>query len=635
MEGKCDTSEVVGNADEEDKTSEKERPDIGKENRDKEPPSSDITMEKAGNIDEGKCSSDEQQAGQDIEMPQPYSNSAYFYLKLHELITDFKMSKEEMYDIQVSVEEIVRHFADVVANIEPMFKAQSIHGVGSFYEGTKILKLDEFDFLYVIDELSNGTYLQMTKVLEEDILGVAVKLNDVEHFKDSKWLLDKDENGDAYLGIFNFLPPKAVIYVENRQESFSDVLTRAAESFRKEPLKSRKSTGLLSLMGQETKAGPNVELWFEWQSVRGESIVLKADITPVIRATNLTDIVSEIECDYIPHLTKLHCTGSYLVMPSKFRHMQIPNTFSPTFTETERDLMKDLNLSHRIVYQCLKFLLLDIYTRRNPLFWDLRTFLLPSVYPDVDIKDILNKLDYLTHKSFLSSYCLKTAVLQHTRSCQHPENLDLCSKDVVNTLLGCVCRQHPTLPSTFVKQDNLFFKLSQTDHRKDRELLITVLTMLKTFHEKLSEIDVADDELPSAKFRKAFTLLLQLSDDCGLQEYYTIMEFHPGKFSMGLVYGAYKFTKETESILEDNEMDQSKKRFLLREASTLYNFDYPSMHSTIADKALEDNLDTIKQKIANYEPTIMSTENEDNDGRQPEDTDTDDSPNVTVIYSRI
>ena len=43
----------------------------------------------------------------------------------------------------------------------------------------------------------------------------------------------------------------------------------------------------------------------------------------------------------------------------------------------------------------------------------------------------------------------------------------------------------------------------------------------------------------------------------------------------------------------------------------------------------------IKQKIAKYEPTIMSTENEDNDDRQPEDTDTEDSTNVTVIYSRI
>ena len=40
----------------------------------------------------------------------------------------------------------------------------------------------------------------------------------------------------------------------------------------------------------------------------------------------------------------------------------------------------------------------------------------------------------------------------------------------------------------------------------------------------------------------------------------------------------------------------------------------------------------IKQKIAKYEPTIMSTETEDKDDRQPEDTDTEDSPNVTVIY---
>ena len=586
------------------------------------------------------------------------SNLNLFYRTLHEIITDFRMSREELNDIQEAVEEIVWQYADTVATIEPRFKAKSIHGVGSFYEGTKILKIDEFDFLYIIDELSNDALIEMEKIQVEDVLGVAVRIKNVDHFKDSKWLLDTDGNGDSYLSMLNFLPAKAAFYIKSPHESFSDVLSRAAESFRSQSLSSKKSSGTLSLMGQELKAGPNVELWFEWQSFKGDWFGLKADITPVIRGANLPDMISEEECEHIPYLTQLHTTGSYLVMPSKFRHMMMPYTFSPTFTETERDLMKDLNQSHRMAYQCLKFLLLDLYTRRNPLYCDLHTFLIPAVYPDVELKDVLKKLDYLTHKSFLSSYCLKTAVLLHARDCQLQQNPELCSLDVMSRLLGCVCRQHPTLSSIFLKQDNLFWKLSQLEHKKDRELLINLLTMLQSFHQRVSQKDYKLTEAapPANIFRETFALLMQMAEDCGIQAVDTLLEFNPMSIGIGPVYGTYKFTKETESILEDTEMEPLTKKFLLNEAKTFYNFDTSSKYSTIAS-SIEKNYDTLKHKLTEYESSVKAVESKYDDKRQHEHEDdttsatlrylnksdrdgqqedhADETSDVTVLYSRV
>lgn len=401
----------------------------------------------------------------DTEQTSPSLST--FYKTLHEYVTDVGVTEAEVADIQASVEEIVWQFADVVAALEPIFKATSIHGVGSFYEKTKILKLDEFDFLYVIAELSNDKLVEMENVFIEDILGVTVKVKDQQYFQDSKWFTDTDESGNSYLGMINFLPAKAVFYVANPQKSFSDVLSEAAATVRSNSLFSKKATGTLTLLGQENKVGPNVELLFEWKPLKGDCFAVKSDITPVIRASNVQAMVTQEQCDHPPYLTRLYSTGSYFVMPSKLRHMQIPYTFSPTFTETERDLMRDLNQSHRIAYQCLKFLLLDLYTKRNPVFWDLKQFSLPGVYRDMEFPQILKKVDYLTNSSFLSSYCLKTAVLLHCRTCERADSPDLCGLDVINVLLDSAKSKIPRLPCTFANQDNLFWKLAKPENTRD------------------------------------------------------------------------------------------------------------------------------------------------------------------------
>lgn len=560
------------------------------------------------------------------------------YNTLHEYVADFGLSEAEVKDIQESVEEIVWQFADVVATLEPIFKAKSIHGVGSFYEKTKILKLDEFDFLYVIDELSNDNLVRLEKVFLESIFGVSIKVKDVQYFQDTKWFIDTTDNGDSYLGMLNFLPTKAAFFVKNPQESFSDVLSKAAETVRSQSLHCKKATGTLTLLGQENKAGPNVELWFEWKPVQGESFAIKSDITPVIRASNIQDMVTEEQCDHPPYLTRLHTTGSYLVMPSKLRHMQSPYTFSPTFTETERDLMIDLTQPHRIAYQCLKFLLLDLYTRRNPLYWDLKQFSLPGLYLEVDFPKMLKKLDYLTTKSFLSSYCLKTAVLLHCRNCQRQERPDLCGLDVINILLECSKSENPTLPSTFIKQDDLFWKLAQPDNVKDFRLMVKVLELLQSFHEKIlkGNYDLSGILSPANNFRNMFALLIQMSEENGLQSEDSLLQFNPLTLSQGTVYNAYRFAKETEDILENTEMDCAKKKLLLDGAKVFYNFDVSSSnrHSTLASSDMAENLEKLKRTLAVYDTSHLS-DNTETEVLQPEEKSDDETGTVTVIYSRI
>ena len=568
------------------------------------------------------------------------SISLKFYQTLHGYITDYGVSDEEMQDIQAAVEETVGKFAEIVANIEPMFKAKSIHGVGSFYERTKILKLDEFDFSYVIDELSDETRVEVEKVFTEDLLGLTVKVKDKQYFVNSKWFVDTDtsENNDgtSYLGMMNFLPPKAVFYVRDKKKTFCDVLSKASEMIRSESLICSKPTGTLTLLGQENKVGPNIELWFEWKPKLGETFVIKSDITPVIRMNNVSEMITPDQCEHPSYLSRLYQKGSYFVMPSKFRHMQVPLTFSPTFTETERDIMADLDPCHRIAYQCLKFLLLDIYTRRNPLYHVLHQYATPWVWQDLDFSQVLKKIDYLTCKSFLSSYCLKTAVLRHCSNCERRGRPDLCGQDIVGSLLKCTKQEVPTLNGIFVKQDNLLYKFTQSDKAKDLSLLEKVLDMLIYFHEKkLTELSYDPDKSPHDNFRTMFSVLVSMSEENGLQEEDELLEFNPMKSTTGFVYNTYNFTRDTNSLLEDMTMDTENRNIMLDNAKQFYQFDMSlaSAHSTITSSAMENDLQTIKDQLISQSHPLPLDKNEVTDKSEEEVVITD--QDVTVLYSRI
>ena len=573
--------------------------------------------------------------------------SLKLYQMLHGYITDYGVTDEEMQDIQNAVEESVWKFADLVAQIEPIFKARSIHGVGSFYERTKILKLDEFDFSYVIDELSNETRVEVEKVFAEDILGLAVKAKDKEYFENSKWFVvtqtsedgeedSEDEDEASYLGMLNFLPPKAVLYVREKTETFCDVLMKASEMIRSESLSSSKPTGTLTMLGQENKVGPNIELWFEWKPKLGETFVIKSDITPVIRMNNVAEMITSDQCELPLYLERLYQKGSYFVMPSKFRHMQVPLTFSPTFTETERDIMADLDPGHRIAYQCLKFLLLDIYTRRNPLYHSLHQYATPWVWEDLDFSQVLQKIDYLTAKSFLSSYCLKTAVLQHCCNCERLERPDLCGLDIINNLLACTIQEPPTLNGIFVKQDNLFYKLTQSDKAKDLDLLRKVLDLLKSFHERmLTELSYNTEKSPHCNFRTVFNELVKMSEENGLQTEDDFLEFNPMKFTTGLVYNTYNFTRDTSSLLEDKVMDEEKRNTMLDNAKQFFRFDMSlaSAHSTITSSAMEHDLQSIKDQLTTEDLTSNMNTSDGADVHK-EELETQEQ-DVQVLYSRI
>lgn len=571
-----------------------------------------------------------------MAIPDKEFVSCKFYQMLHGYITDYGVSDSEVQDIQTAVEEAVGKFADIVANIEPMFKAKSIHGVGSFYERTKILKLDEFDFSYVIDELSDETKVEMEKVFTEDILGLAVKAKDKHYFENAKWVVDTHEDGTFYLGMVNFLPAKAVFYVRDKMQTFCDVLSKAAETVRSESLYCSKPTGTLTLLGQENKVGPNIELWFEWKPKQGEIFVIKSDITPVIRMNNVAEIVTTGHCEHPAYLARLQKKGSYFVMPSKPRHMQIPYTFSPTFTETERDIMADLDPCHRIAYQCLKFLNLDIYTRINPLYYVLQQYAAPWVWDDLDFPQVLKKLDYLTCKSFVSSYCLKTVVLQHCCSCERRDRPDLCGLEIINVLSDCTKQEIPTLNGIFIKQDNLFWKLSQPNKTKDLSLLEKVLGMLKFFHEKLStDLSYDPDKSPADNFRNVFSVLVQMSEENGLQAEDDIFELNPAKFSTGFVYNTYNFTRDTSNLLEDTTMDADVRNKLLDDAKLFYQFDMSlaAAHSTITSSDMEENLQKISEQLTAKHQSLPVAETDVVEVSQ-EELETIDN-DATVIYSRV
>lgn len=435
-----------------------------------------------------------------------------FYLKMYEYITDFGMPDEEVKDIQLAIEELLHKIKEEFGKKYPHFRTKDIVGAGSYYENTKILRPDEFDFLYVLEDLSNDTLVEMKKIHLAEMGGVEVKLKDEEYFLNGPWLVDTNSDGELYLSFYQFLSDKNVLYMKEPVEYFSKAFVNATGHLA--GLRSDQKYGQLNVSGIESTNGPNVEIWYEWKSKSGKTATVKSDLTPVIRAFNLEDMVSAGDCMSAKYFEKLKARGSYFVMPSKVRHLQAITSFSPTFTETERDIMLELNDSHRVTYRCLKFLLLDIFTSSNAAFLELKQFGHPELFQESDFRLVLRKIDYLSHRSFLSTFCLKTALLTHTCTCDNDAAPELCALDVIEILLrGAECDK-PYLSNIFNK-DNLFWKYSLAEYAGKLKNLRAYLSVLRSFHHMVMKDTALNSEelTPESRLRKVMTVLVNLTEE--------------------------------------------------------------------------------------------------------------------------
>ncbi|KAH3816104.1 uncharacterized protein LOC127881946 [Dreissena polymorpha] len=207
-------------------------------------------------------------------------------------------------------------------------------------------------------------------------------------------------------------------------------------------------SGKLKLAGVKVFREPNTELILLWTTHdRGESFQISVDVSPAIRCHNIEDAVTIEDCLDENIFREVCDHGSFLLTSGRrdASHASPSKCFRISLTEVEVKIMLKLTPKHKICYRVLKFFFTEICKTLS-----VRGFIYFG----------------------LSSYCLKTAVLHHLRSCSNTnqETIHSCMESVVLFLLDALSNdmhQRPVLPSIFIKDHNLFESLSrfQTDKR--------------------------------------------------------------------------------------------------------------------------------------------------------------------------
>lgn len=274
-----------------------------------------------------------------------------FYNDLYVDKIRFKLSSQEVSDIRAAVIEVVNKIAVKLGHIDEKFRIRDVILVGSAREGTQITLPEEFDFLFVLDALSQRDLIEIKKICLDRENGVHIKLKDSKLRKKFKDLIKGDElmctQDDSLFSCKNGL-----------RESFGNGMTETMRTCVNE--KASYSTGVLIVVNSSMKLhGPAFNPEFQWRRLNGEILEISVDLCPVIRiAGEFPELlkVENVACEtYYKYAKK---KNTIMVLPSKKGYScQSGLCFSMIFTESEMALMEDLSEHHRKCYMLLKYLL--------------------------------------------------------------------------------------------------------------------------------------------------------------------------------------------------------------------------------------------------------------------------------------
>ena len=328
-------------------------------------------------------------------------------------------------DILDSVKDVVDIIANKMGKAEPKLKIQEVILVGSAAENTQVGEVSDYDFQFVLDDLSeSGTIDVLNECDDNGYVHVVVQQEDKKH----TWakLL---HNG--YLKSTKGKHPDTKIKGVRQlfHKSLQTVLTQVPDL--------HTSAGILQNNKQTEKHGPAFTVYFGWFQRMyiffwlGKQI--KIDLCPVIRFRgNLRFINREtVTCDaYYDYQQRV---GSVMLMPLARRaSCTYGKCFKTTFTEVEVLLMRDMSEHHRKCCIILKYLLNGCEER-------------PA--------------------TAMNSYVLKTLVLNHhyKEKCEETSNYALCLDKLleqIRTILKDAKKAgvglKMFLPSPFLKRHNVW-----------------------------------------------------------------------------------------------------------------------------------------------------------------------------------
>ncbi|KAH3787645.1 hypothetical protein DPMN_165772 [Dreissena polymorpha] len=319
---------------------------------------------------------------------------------------------------------------DKVSELEPRFTVSEILKVGSYFEGTKIDKIDEFDFLVVIKELSKSGAIHINKMpgpyyegyLKEPGM-VQIKLQDDDlKMKWKKYVVDNFLIGFQQLrdthkwrqNMFGSFVLESIKIIAKTKHEWKDLVFDPGSNM----FYYRGGLTLLSNSGFERvilKAAevrhPNTVLVLEYDGSE-----ISVDLSSAIRYDRVEDCFEAGDCVDERLAAAVLDRGSILLVAKQ------GTTFRITFTETEVKFMRDeIHGVHKLIYMYLKYIK-SLYAKIIPVQQPFSSYMLKMVCIHHDIR--------CTTENKTVAKCLDEVVDLMTDYC---ENGDL--QNVFNTRL--------------------------------------------------------------------------------------------------------------------------------------------------------------------------------------------------------
>ncbi|XP_062606263.1 uncharacterized protein LOC134268079 isoform X2 [Saccostrea cucullata] len=316
-----------------------------------------------------------------------------------------KLQEEE--DTMKFIESCVRDFVAktcyLVGEAKPIFKISQNIPSGSFYEGTKIGKTDEFDFMVILKALSGADKLQIHDGCNPWYKKLELKKG--VHFG-QRYMCNCHMNTETYGN-----------YLGNPQILVGDFWNNISSVSKSNPLCIENSEGKLY-----SKVNEKQKLLFNYTKKPLMSASTESGLVPLNDVNIGVDLMMAIEhpCPEtiasqpsFPSQFKdmLHSHGCPIITKScHIEHFPQPTCWFITFAALELELMKNMDTHHKECYKILKCLL-------------------------------IGEVNFPGKCMNLSSYVLKTAFLFHvygSNKCTHSRFDAKCIIEVLNYLANCL-----------------------------------------------------------------------------------------------------------------------------------------------------------------------------------------------------
>ncbi|KAH3787646.1 hypothetical protein DPMN_165773 [Dreissena polymorpha] len=308
-----------------------------------------------------------------------------------------------------------------VRELEPRFTVSEILKVGSYFEGTKINEIDEFDFLVVIKELSKPGAIHINKEPDVSFKGaiysgpglVQIKLQDDDlKIKWGKYVVDDyltcfQQGSLDYekRDLFGTFVLESIKKIAKSQHEFKDALYNPETDIEFYggglTLPSVSDSEQVILKSAEIKH-PNTVLMLEY-----DGSVISVDLSPAIRYCPVEDCFEAGDCVDERLAATVIDRGSILLVAKR------GNAFRITFTETEVEYMRDkIHGVHKLIYMYLKYIKC-LYAKMKPGFQPFSSYVLKMFCIHHDIN--------CTIKTKIVSKCLDEVLDLMAEYCENDE----------------------------------------------------------------------------------------------------------------------------------------------------------------------------------------------------------------------